>query len=231
VQVQPRPSRSAGSDWSGRALRRTDRHCAAVRLDAGEQKGQPDKHHPRRHPFRRDIWGNRHIGECRLITSHLSKSVNTKTSPCNRCCADHHAIVGASREEGGFNLPRPHRRRGSQSDGGQEAFLTRRSIVLTKPTAKSVPALAFSGPGGLKRGFGGVLPRIGRITSARAPLGPRGSAGALPHALPTTCHRRLHHPRRHHRRYACPRRYRANRERTVLVPGSLAPGRSLRAPV
>ena len=66
--------------------------------------------------------------------------------------------------------------------------------------------------------------RIGRITSARAPLGPRGSAGALPHALPTTCHRRLYHPRRHHRRYACPRRYRANRERTVLVPGSLAPG-------
>src|SRR5208283_1604043 len=35
VQVQPRPSRSAGSDWSGRALRRTDPHCAAVRLDAG----------------------------------------------------------------------------------------------------------------------------------------------------------------------------------------------------
>ncbi len=69
VPVQPRPSRSAGSDCSGRALRRTDRHCAAVRLDAGEQEGQPDKHHPRRHPFRRDIWGNRHIGECRLITS------------------------------------------------------------------------------------------------------------------------------------------------------------------
>ena len=70
-----------------------------------------------------------------------------------------------------------------------------------------------SGP---QRGFGGV----GRIIKAG---GPRGSAGALPDALPTTCHRRLYHPRRHHRRYACPRRYRANRERTVLVPGSLAP--------
>ena len=35
VQVQPKPSRSAGSDWSGRALRRTNRYCATVHLDAG----------------------------------------------------------------------------------------------------------------------------------------------------------------------------------------------------
>jgi hypothetical protein len=36
-----------------------------------------------------------------------------------------------------------------------EGIVARRSIVLTKPTPKSVPALAFSGPGGLKRDFDG----------------------------------------------------------------------------
>jgi adenylate cyclase len=39
------------------------------------------------------------------LVVYLSQPVNTKTSPCNRCCTGHHAIVGASREGGGFNLP------------------------------------------------------------------------------------------------------------------------------
>jgi len=36
---------------------------------------------------------------------------------------------------------------------------------------------------------------------------------------------------RQHQARSCPRRYCANRERTVLVPGSLAPGRTRQAPV